>query len=254
MRICRLNTYKTHPFSPNFGRTYERSRCSNLVMHDNATSILREMPIELPGILSKRFPNGVKILSYGCSNGSEPYSIALLIINFFGQKEAEKYFEIQAKDISPKMLKAADYGVFTIEGDEKRLFRNLLQNLIFDDYFTHRKNNTYAASEKIRNKVVFEKGDITVDAQKEFKKPVVLFFRNAWVDLKTPDKVRKLALDLYQNFQPGSILVLGELEYNKNVNGSLHIIECLHEAGFREVHNSKSKTIKYLFEKPSVNI
>jgi len=253
LQICGLNTYKTHAFSPNFERTYKRSRSSDHVMHDNATSILREMPVELPQILSKRFPNGAEIISYGCSNGSEPYSIALLIINFFGEKRAEKYFEIKAKDISSKMLKAADYGVLTIEGDEKRLFGNLLKNLVFDDYFIHKKNNTYAVSEKIRNKVVFEKGDITVDAQKEFKKPVVLFFRNAWVDLKTPNKVRELALDLYNNFQPGSILVVGELEYNKNVNGSLHIMDSLQEAGFREVPNSRSKPIKYLFEKPFLN-
>ena len=77
-------------------------------------------------ITSKATPP--KILCYACSDGSEPYSIALSLINRLGYTEAQKHFPIIAKDIDETMIKRAKSGFISLEQIDNDRF-SLLKKL-----------------------------------------------------------------------------------------------------------------------------
>lgn len=68
----------------------------------------------LPEFLKEHFPDGVTIYDYACSDGSEPYSIAMILDQ--AGMPAEKY-PIIARDISPLMIAMAKSGYLMERND-----------------------------------------------------------------------------------------------------------------------------------------
>lgn len=190
---------------------------------NNATHFFRVHINDLyaDGII-KKFPKGVKIFNYACSDGSEPYSLVMLLINKLGFEEArKKYFPIIAKDISPAIIKQAQKGIIGLnEQDEKEII-NLLRLKNLNKFFKPVKLDEqpigddfkqFWVPDVLRENVVFSKSDICQDAKNPeiFKGdkpgPSLLLFRNAMYHL-TNEQQKTLYADLFNNpgFEEGSV-------------------------------------------------
>jgi chemotaxis protein methyltransferase CheR len=74
--------------------------------------------VVLPGIINKSKNSAVKLRlkawSAGCSTGEEPYTLAMVLSNF-AENNASFQFSILATDISTKVLKNAQMGIYQQE-------------------------------------------------------------------------------------------------------------------------------------------
>ncbi len=109
----------------------------------------------LPEIFEKN-EEKVNIWSAPCSNGSEPYTLAIILEEI---KIPGSRYNILASDIDPDILNTAKKGIYG---------SNSLKNVpdhILRKYFTTKtgQDNKYKINNKIINKVKFEKTDLIND-------------------------------------------------------------------------------------------
>ncbi len=69
----------------------------------------------LPYLKKRAAGNDLRIWSAGCSTGEEPYTLAMIIDEFFGEEKSKWDTKILATDISSKVLEIAGKGVYGIE-------------------------------------------------------------------------------------------------------------------------------------------
>lgn len=79
----------------------------------------------------------IRIWSAGCSTGEEPYTLAMVLYNYFGNKHSPNA-KILATDISTNVLSKATEGLYTME-QMKDLPPHFISN-----YFTPVSNKQYA--------------------------------------------------------------------------------------------------------------
>ena len=71
--------------------------------------------------LLKHFPNGTHIAGFGCSNGEEEYSLAMLL----KEENADKKYKITGYDIASNVVNKAQSGPFEIKGAQcERLIKD----------------------------------------------------------------------------------------------------------------------------------
>jgi chemotaxis protein methyltransferase CheR len=98
------------------------------VISTNVTQFFREWrhfeflrDVVLPAWANRarsRADEPLRVWSAACSSGEEPYSIAILLAEFF-RREPERAWRITATDISTRMLAAAQQGIY--KGDRLKL-------------------------------------------------------------------------------------------------------------------------------------
>lgn len=104
----------------------------------------------LPGLLSRK--SKLKIWSAACSTGEEPYSLAMLLTNFFPLHE----IDILASDIDKGALVKANIGTYSAKS---------LTNLpvkFKNNYFT-KVNDYYKISEDIKKRITFKHHNLLED-------------------------------------------------------------------------------------------
>lgn len=74
--------------------------------------------------LVQQFPQGTHIAGFGCSNGEEEYSLAMLL----KKHNQDKRFQITGVDLVPKSIELAQHGPFKISMDNSEFF------IIADEY------------------------------------------------------------------------------------------------------------------------
>lgn len=114
----------------------------------------------------------VQTYSLACSDGSEAYSYAIVMLNKLPDYELKKHMPIKAFDIDQEIIKTANTGRLNIADFEFDFFDNL--NLQLKKYFTEQsrsldiKNDklgidpthSYKVADKLRNCVEFKVGEI----------------------------------------------------------------------------------------------
>ena len=137
MNIQINNTYPTnYHYSPNFG-TNNRvvTNLDKSVKWRNTTSFFRSdlQWNEMVDYFIKKYENvdKVRVFCYACSDGSEPISLAMMLIDKLGAK-ADKFFPIIAKDIDPTIIDKAKTGSIEVEHCDKDTMKYLLKNDISD--------------------------------------------------------------------------------------------------------------------------
>lgn len=94
------------------------------VVSTNKTDFFREsihfdylVKTALPALINSRgagVNKTLKVWSAGCSTGEEPYTIAM-VLNDFSEQDPRFHFQIQATDISLKVLEQAALGIYEQE-------------------------------------------------------------------------------------------------------------------------------------------
>ncbi len=147
----------------------------------------------------------LRIWSAACSTGEEPYTLAMITDEFFGQDKTGWDTKILATDISQGVLASAKAGIYDSEN-----ILDLPENWI-RKYFKEQDDGRYILSDKIRNEVIFCRLNL-IDPVFPFKRKMhVIFCRNVMIyfDNETRDK---LIEHLYDITEPGGFLFIGQSE------------------------------------------
>ena len=160
-----------------------------------------------------------QIYCYACSDGSEPYTIAIMLISKLGWEGAQKYFPIIAKDIDPYVIKKAQSGYINLRPcDINQMMKN--QKTKSDEFFKYKKKtafqeeySTYKVSDRLRSCVNFEAGNILTDAESLNYDNSIIFFRNVWPYL-SPTQKETLMKSFSENFKENTALVVGGFDEN----------------------------------------
>lgn len=161
--------------------------------------------VVLPYLAKTVQSRDLRIWSAACSTGEEPYTLAMLIDEFFGLNKSSWDTKILATDISQGVLSVAKAGLYTADkmADLPPAWKK--------SYFRQFNDEQYAVVEKIKNEVVF--GSINLmDRTLPFKRKMhVIFCRNVMIyfDNETKDK---LVQRLYDITEPGGFLFIGHSE------------------------------------------
>lgn len=163
----------------------------------------------------------VNIYNFACSDGSEPYSLAVSIINEIGLDAAQRFFPIQASDISPQIISQAKSSMRVPFNELSRL------NSYIDTpekYFSYRfdidpkeKSECRISPKKILDKAVrFSIQDGISGISQINTKNNVILFRNVWKYLKK-EQIFDLCKSI-QNLPLNSIFVIGSYDIHQDAD------------------------------------
>ena len=151
--------------------------------------------------------NKTKILniwSAGCSSGEEPYTIAMVLDDYFKFGIKEWKIHIYATDISENVLSKAREGIYSKDSISK------LPDSYIKRYFVKVSDNKYRVIPEIKDYVRFKTFNL-MDPILEKNRYHVIFLRNVMIyfDLETKNKI----IDkLYDATRPGGYLMIGHAE------------------------------------------
>ncbi len=159
----------------------------------------------LPYLKKTAKDKDLRIWSAACSTGEEPYTLAMIMDEFFGPEKPAWDTKILATDISSSVLAAAKAGVY---GKEKV---SDLPAAWRQKYFREYDAGNYVMSDKIRNEVIFNNLNLMEPVFPFKRKMHVIFCRNVMIyfDSDTKDK---LIQRLYDITEPGGFLFVGHSE------------------------------------------
>ncbi|MEJ6952237.1 CheR family methyltransferase [Natronospora cellulosivora (SeqCode)] len=145
----------------------------------------------------------IKIWSAPCSNGSEPYTISILLDD--GKYQKDRY-QILASDLDVNILNAAKNGLYN-----SNAVQNVPDNLL-KKYFTevNEMGKKFKLSKKIINNVSFEKKDLINES---FEKGWDLILSRNFFIYLTNDIKEELTRKFANALNPGSYLFLGNTEF-----------------------------------------
>lgn len=146
----------------------------------------------------------LRIWSAGCSSGEEPYTLAMILEDYFGKRNEVWDKKILATDISVNVLTKAKNGVFLSDSIEK-MPKNWKVN-----YFKIIDKNSVQVSEKIRNQIIFRIFNL-MDKFPFKKKFHVIFCRNVMIYFDQKTKI-ELVKKFYDSTEPGGYLFIGQSE------------------------------------------
>lgn len=147
----------------------------------------------------------LRIWSAGCSSGEEPYTLAMINDEFFGQQKLFWDTKILATDISSRVLNMAMKGVYPNESIESLPAHWKL------NYFMKYSVDQSVVADKIRNEVIFRKFNLMEETFPFKKKFHVIFCRNVMIYFDAPTKM-ELVRKFYEFTEPGGYLFIGHSE------------------------------------------
>ncbi len=146
----------------------------------------------------------LRIWSAGCSNGSEPYTIAMLLDDFFDLEKSLWDTSILATDISEKVLTLAKEGIYKNADIEK------IPPMWKMKYFKKVNPDSFQVVESIRHNVIYRR--LNLLSEFHFKRPFhVIFCRNVMIYFDETTK-NKIIQKFYDQLVPGGYLLIGHSE------------------------------------------
>ncbi len=157
----------------------------------------------LPALVEDK-PEGstLRVWVAGCSTGEEAYSLAILLVEFLGQRHLRLPVQIFASDVDDRAIQAARSGLYP-EGIAGDITSGRLRQ-----FFT-KEDGRYRVKKEIRDVVVFAKHNLLTDAP--FTKLDLLSCRNVLIYLDAPAQHKLVPLFHYA-LQPNGLLFLGSAE------------------------------------------
>lgn len=158
----------------------------------------------------------VAILSAGCSSGEEPYSLAMLLYERFGEK-AHTLFTLTGGDVDRKVLEKARQGYYA-----GMAFR-ALPPALRERYFSPVQSG-FRLKDHIRRLVTFIPFNVLDEHIQTPRAYDVILFRNVSIYFDTPT-LRHIQHHLRDHLTPGGILLCGVTEVLGNDLGEIPLRE-----------------------------
>lgn len=163
---------------------------------------LRE--VVLPHIEATVKDRDARIWCAASSTGQEPYTLAMTIDEYFGERKKLWDTTILATDLDTEVLRTAKAGIYTAEQLEG-LSENWKRK-----YFVRLEDNRYQVAERIRNEVVFKKFNLMdpIVAKKPYD---LISCRNVMIYFDAETK-NDLVERFYDVTKQGGYLFIGHAE------------------------------------------
>lgn len=163
--------------------------------------VLPEIKLRLQKVRGKK----IRIWCAGCSSGEEPYTLAMLILEFFRSDIDNWDVALLATDISNAVLELAKHGIYT-EENVSRLPVNLRQK-----YFTKTPDGNWRVTDNVRRLIRFGRFNL-MRTDFPFKGTFQgIFCRNVMIYFDTPTK-HALVERFYKFSEPNGYLFIGHSE------------------------------------------
>jgi len=144
----------------------------------------------------------LRIWSAGCSSGEEPYTLAMIIDEFFGAEKPQWDTRILATDISNKVLDTARRGIY----DNEKLAA--LPSHWRLKFFKQVNGDCSSIIDRIRDEVIFRRFNL-MDEKFPFRRKFnVIFCRNVMIYFDNQTK-KKLIDKFYDFLEYGGYLFIG---------------------------------------------
>jgi len=172
---------------------------------DHFTFFYETVLPEMTGELEKRGDRDIRIWSAGCSSGEEAYTIAMLLLEFFGEKAPEWKLGVLATDISDRALKKATKGVY-----EDGNVANLPKRLRYS-YLEKRDGTSWVVTDRVKRLVLFRRLNLMRESFPFKRRFHVIFCRNVMIYFDRPTR-NALVNRFYRYTEPGGYLFIGHSE------------------------------------------
>lgn len=159
----------------------------------------------LPYIKRVEKDKDLRIWSAGCSTGEEPYTLSMIIDEFFSKEKMWWDTKILATDISSKVLDTAKKGIYSNE-DIAALPSKWKVN-----YFKKYDNKNSVITDKIKNEIIYRKFNLMDEVFPFKRKFHVIFCRNVMIYFDAKTKM-KLVNKFYDMTERGGYLFIGHSE------------------------------------------
>ena len=177
--------------------------------------------VALPEIVERCKANhskDIRIWSAGCSSGEEPYTLVMLMQEFFGDQYKNWDAGVLATDISLKALAFAKTGVYPVER-----IGNLQENFK-KKYFKKTEKGEFEVIDSIKKEVTFRRFNL-MNPQFPFKKKFdVIFCRNVMIYFDEETRTN-LVDKFYDLTVPDGYLFIGHSESLKRNLTRYHYIK-----------------------------
>lgn len=159
----------------------------------------------LPEIVPKIKNKDFRMWCAASSTGEEPYTLAMILDEYFGKDKALWDTKILATDISTNVLETAKKGIYSTEAIAP------LEKMWKLQYFKKLDTENSIVIDKIRNEVIYRKFNLMEPEFPFRKKFHVIFCRNVMIyfDQNTKDQ---LVEKLYNCLEDGGYLFIGHSE------------------------------------------
>lgn len=161
----------------------------------------------------------VNIICQACSDGEEPFSLALKL-NFLLKDNAQKFLPIIAKDFDRTNIYYAKKGIYSVDKQELQRMEN---ECGIDLYKFIKLGNEFCGKipltvrDNLKEKVAFSRADILKDVHNIPSENTILMTRNFWPYLPAK-KQEFLAEELSKQLAPSSRIVLGFFDTSRSHN------------------------------------
>lgn len=168
--------------------------------------------------LKESVPNkDLRIWCAASSTGEEPYTLAMIIDEFFGKEKKDWDSRILATDISEQALAQAVEGIYSSERLET------LPKYWKLNYFEKSEDEYWKIRDKLKQEVIFRKFNL-MEPNFPFKKKFhVIFCRNVMIYFDQETKNR-LINKFYESLEDGGYLFIGHSESVSKSETKLHYV------------------------------
>lgn len=182
------------------------------VLTTNHTYFMRESmhfdflrKVVLPKLrVSEKAHKDLRIWSGASSTGEEPYTLAMVLMDFFGIEHSMWDTKVLATDISTKVLQHATRGIYLKEEIDP------LPPKWKQRYFKNINGEEYRVKDVLKNEVIFRQFNLMNPFP--FKKKFhVVFLRTVMIYFEDDTKYRLLQ-KIYDFMEPGGYLFIGTTE------------------------------------------
>ena len=168
--------------------------------------------VALPELIKTKGDNvTIKVWSAGCSNGEEPYSIAIMLLEFLGYRANKYNISILGTDIDDDSLRNAECGVYKPKQLEKISKERL-------DRFFIKQGDEYAVADDVRNIVNFKHHDI-ISGPRMYGFDII-FCRNVTIYFDK-NLQEELYMKFYESLNEGGYFLMGKTETLIGKTGAL---------------------------------
>lgn len=147
----------------------------------------------------------IRLWCAASSTGEEPYTLAMIMTEFFGSESQYWDKKLLATDISNRVLECAKHGIYSKE----RI--NALPPVWKLRYFQQYDQNHMQVADEIRKEVIFRRFNLMTPTFVFKKKFDVIFCRNVMIYFDQATKDR-LVEKMYNHTEPGGYLFIGHAE------------------------------------------
>lgn len=159
----------------------------------------------LPYLEQVKKDHVLSIWSAGCSTGEEPYTLSILLKEYFGSKAGHWDTRILATDISQNVLRTAQNAVY-----DKESLSQLPPEWIRKYFRPSGEKDVYTVSQALKDNVIFRTFNL-MDPIKFRLKFDVIFCRNVMIYFDQETK-NSLINRFYNATVPGGYLMIGHSE------------------------------------------